>query len=245
MSTTATTTNAGKRLYAILRAIKDAKPQGNVGTLLSSVLDIPSDDVAGIYRHYASLLTLVDDVENRLKALDDPNREHYLKCFTAFKNATHGAALQSAPTQIQNQISESDLSLLNLAGQRLDQVQTELLLSKSEVASLQSDAAALFQKISASDLPAELKIVILDLLESVRRTLSEYQIRGAEGLKRVLAESMGRLMLDKDLVAQSNKHTDFRSFLDLLSKLNALFTAATNSHKIGAMLGDVIARIED
>lgn len=214
-----------------------------VGDLTRLVLNLPQNDLAGLYSQYASLLSLIADVENRLRSLDDPNREQYLLCFEPIKRAFHSVSLQHGCEQITNAISTSDLALLNLASQRLDLVQREILLPPSEINALQSEVQTLFQQVSASDLAPELRIIILDLLEAIRRTLNEYQIRGAEGLKRVLAECFGRMSLDKEIVVQHNKRPELKSFLDLLSKLNGLFTAATNADKIGKFLGDSFSKL--
>jgi hypothetical protein len=237
-------TNAGRRLYVILRAIKDNRTSGTIASLLERVLHVPSGDVAALYRQYASLLTLVADVKNRLVALEDADKKHYLTCFAGIEKAFYTASLQQSEDNLRKTLTDSDLSLLFLAAQRLDAVQVEVLLPSSEIAALQNDVNGLFQTIANGQLPSDVRIIILDLLEAIRRTLGEYQIRGAEGLKRVLAESLGRLVLDKDVVVKSKETPDFKAFMDLLTRLNALFQAATNSTKIGMMIGDVVAKLQ-
>jgi len=88
-------------------------------------------------------------------------------------------------------------------------------------------------------LDEELKWVVTDLLEAVRRSIREYRIRGAEGLRKELALCVGTLVQNHALFKAHEDKEEVSRFGRIISKLNAIVTFALKLKELGIDLKSI------
>ncbi len=238
-------TNAAQRLYKILNDAKAQKPNGSSQQALAGIFKTHPDDLATLYSKFSQFLLLIEDVNIRIQALDSTDKEIILRCIPQLRKAFGSDfSMQGQWNQYINRIGDSDIGLVHFAAKALAGVSTEIELEESNLSEIFKETNDLFEVVKSSNLDPELRIVLLDLLEAIRRTIVDYQIRGAEGLKRVLSECLGRLALDKDIVIQNGQKDEMKSFWTLLSRLSTLFGLANQAPQIGERIGNLITMIK-
>lgn len=101
-----------------------------------------------------------------------------------------------------------------------------------ELREIETLTSKLFNKIRESNLEAPLKYWSLDLLESLRRSLQEYKIRGAEGIEKAISSIIGELIRHAaDLQPQKNNPW-LQEFWQLVVKIDATIDRALKSRTL-------------
>lgn len=106
-------------------------------------------------------------------------------------------------------------------------------IDDNELTSLDNDIADLFNKVSDGTIDPELRIIILDLLEAIRRSISEYKIRGANGIRDHLAYCLGKVLQNKDLFIDNNDSEEVKSWWKIFARADNMTTVALNLISIG------------
>lgn len=235
-------TNSARRLHAILVRSK-AYANGNTRTALASTFGVSQENYAAIYSKFAAFLRLVETVEIRFRSLQHKHSSHYIKAIEALKVALGSVNLDQPWNSYISRISESDLALLALAGDFLDDFREEALIDKAVIEQIRKEAQELRTNILAGAVDEHLKVILLDLLDSMLSTISDYQIRGSEGLKRSLAECIGMVIIERPSFEKERENVFVRRFWDVLSKLNTAVRSAQLAYALGDTVGPIIAQL--
>ena len=83
-----------------------------------------------------------------------------------------------------------------------------------------------------SEIEAELQAFILDGLESIRRGIYEFRIRGTERLKETVGEIVGSLYVNYKAVQAGGEDESLEKFNKLFNRLSAMVTFANTSMKL-------------
>jgi hypothetical protein len=236
-------TNPARRLHDFLVRARTLEGKKQTHQMLAKWFDVKEGDMAEIFTMFSAFLRLIEDTERQLNNIEDPNKERFLKCMPPIRSTYAKINLDHPWNQYANKPTDSDLALLELAGQALDRYKREALIPGNQLNDIRQEATDLFDRVAQSDLDPNLRVVILDLLETILRCLSEYKIRGAEGLKRAVAESIGRLTLEKELVLQEKDNDTFKAFWDLLAKLNLAVSSAIYANALGEGIAKVMDKL--
>lgn len=135
------------------------------------------------------------------------------------------------------------MALLEMSSQALDLVQKEALINEGQLKEICADADQLFDQIQENDIDGSLKVILLELTEAIRRAINEYKIGGAEGIKKTVAEAVGRLFVDKDILLPEREKPIIKSFWGYLAKLNLLVSSALYSKALGERAAELLAKI--
>jgi len=83
------------------------------------------------------------------------------------------------------------MTVLEFCSERLEERHVEPVISEDELQEVLQDVTSLFDDVKTSEIDLDLKAFILDGLESIRRGIYEFRIRGPERLKEAVAEIIG------------------------------------------------------
>ncbi|MDJ0508079.1 MAG: hypothetical protein QNJ64_02310 [Crocosphaera sp.] len=74
---------------------------------------------------------------------------------------------------------------------------------------------SLLEKIIESELNQPLKILLREKLIEIRKVLEDYQFYGADGIKKIVEETLGALVINKNEIAQEKDKKPVQDFLKL------------------------------
>jgi len=211
--------NPAGRLHALVsRVIKQQRRMADKPCLQlwAAVFDLSLDRdehefATTLYEVISRLLQiekLIDDTENGLRKIDGlPDR--YFRPFERIR-ALPVQSLKSLSSNIAatvNAISDGDMTVLEFCAERLEERHSERTIDEQELALILENVIILFNDVQQSNLDVELKIFMLDNLESIRRGISEFRIRGPQRLKETLGEIIGTLAVNHEVI-QATRNQD-------------------------------------
>jgi len=233
------TFNPAERLYIILEKASRKESNITIKQVWTEVFAVDPTDSKGLFLCIADLIELVNEAKEQLKKFEDTNNRLYLESFTNIDKVLSITNLNSdwgAPKNILNDTTMLGLQHCSLA---LSRKQSEIRVEETKLKDLRDHVESLINKILDGDISKDLKEILLENLENIRRAIFSYEINGADGLKRAIESSVGSIIVNK-VIIERDEHKEVKSgFFDLLSKVNSLVTFAQNVKELLLPLFDV------
>jgi len=180
------------------------------------------------------LRKLIAEAEKVIQQSEAPHAKRYLRPFARLRTMVPLTDLSGAFAVPINEITESDMDLLEMASDELSSRHSESVVEEGELEALREQIDELFDRVKQSDLDEDLKIFILNQLESIRRAIAEYQIRGTERLQEALAEIVGGYFLHQEIIEKESDKEEVGIYKQLLSHFySVVLTAAKLTPLIG------------
>src|SRR5262249_45349973 len=129
-------------------------------------------------------------------------------------------------------ITEGDMIVLEFCSDKLEEQHTELVINRDELQEILQDVNSLFDEVRTINMDHELQTFILDGLESIRRGIYEFRIRGPQRLKETIGEIVGSLYVNYRVVETAGEEESLEKFNKTFNRLLALVTFANNSMKL-------------
>lgn len=235
--------NPAGRLHEILT---QARNQGNMATILmwAKVLGADPENKTEIIRRISHLQELADDVKEKISKVAGLNTQLYLSRFPDIENVVKATNYDAAWDNYKPQLNEA--AMLNLAhcAEALSRYDEDPI-DETELTELLKSIDELSEKLRKSPVGESLKAVIIDLLETIRRSIGEYRIRGAEGMRRELTYCVGAFVQNHTLFKTEDAKEEIGMFGKIMSKLNMLINFALKLKELGLDLGKISGLIGD
>lgn len=232
--------NPAGRLHAILSRAKDEiRSTMDATTLWSNVFEIalrnpPSiENIREIVSRLLQLDQLIAETERRLRGIDGlPNR--YFRPFQTIRDIPRYSltSLGNNMSAAIRGITDSDMLTLEFCCDKLEEQHAEIVISEDELQALLEDVNLLFDEVKTAEIDPQLQTFILDGLESIRRGIYEFRIRGAERLKETIGEIVGSLYVNHKAVEAAGEDEILEKFNKLFNRLSAMVTFANTSVKL-------------
>ena len=236
--------NPAGRLHAILSAaIQEIEVKRNNVTavnLWASVFEIPIDgpiiyeqSLLEIISRILQLDRLIDDAETGLMKIEGLH-ERYFRPFARLR-AVPRQSLVGLTSDISGQIkaiSEGDMTVLEFCAEKLEAQHAEVVISDNDLQEVLQEVNLLFDQVKTAQMDEGLQAFILDGLESIRRGIYEFRIRGSERLKETLGEIVGSLYVNYKTVQAAGDDESLEKFNKLFNRLSAMVTFASSSMKL-------------
>ena len=223
--------NPAGRLHEILM---QSRAIGNIPTISmwAEVLQTSLDDKTECFRRITHLQELVDEVKYKVSNVQGLNTQLYLSRFADIENAVKVTNYDLPWDNYKQHLNEA--AMLNLAhcAEALH-AYDEDQIDETELAELLKSIDGLSEKLRAGSVNATLKAVLLDLLEAIRRSIGEYRIRGANGMRKELAYCIGTFVQNHTLFEDENAKEETGWFGKIIVKFNALVNCALKLKELG------------
>lgn len=223
--------NPAGRLHEILT---EARTCGNTVTyeVWAQVLKTEPGNKADIIRRVSLLQELLGEVKTKISCIEGLNTDLYLSTFQHLENAINVTNFDVPWDSYKPQLN--DAAMLNLAhcAEQLSRYD-ESQIDENELSELLKSIDELSDKIRSGTISKPLQEIMLDLLETMRRSINEYRIRGAAGMKRELAYSVGVLIQHHAEFKAEETKEEVGMFGKVLSKFNGLVTFALKLKELG------------
>jgi phage gp36-like protein len=230
------TTNPAGRLHALLEKAK-ATPGGSAIDLWAIVFGITETDVGKkqveVIHGLLQMRQLIDETHDSLRAISDLH-DRYFRPFERIR-----AVLTQSFAQLQtdihgqlNSVTEGDMTTLEFCSERLETQHTEPLIDEDQLQAILLDANALFDEVKDGDFDPDLKSFILDGIESIRRAIFEFRIRGPERIKEAIADILADYMMNQRTPQTPEERASLEKFNDAFARFVSLVTFAVHTQKL-------------
>jgi hypothetical protein len=183
------------RLHEILKQSSSQDPSQPARVVWAKLLRLPPDDRAGLLRALSELADLVDEIETAIKDRTDVDAILLLEKLPAVRKAIGLVQLESNWTTHAQMLTEATVRDLRFISIELQRFRPEEKLEEEVLAKLAAEVDSLTNEVAKSTIDKELRTVLLACLESFRRAIADYRIRGAAGLRDAATRTLGELVL--------------------------------------------------
>jgi hypothetical protein len=212
--------NPAGRLYFILDSFRNHEDKTSIGNAWANVFELKSEETGDILLAISEVVKLTEEAKKQILA-QDVNHKIYLRPFIEIQKIfalSHGHTLQNArpslSDKVMSELEYSDDLLSRTIGENIIEEETldELLFSVDE----------LFEEVNKSNLPQDLKKLILNNLNNISWAVKHYKIHGAMGLKEAVDSAVGSFVIysiyEHEIVEENDK--------EILAKYGKVITKA-------------------
>lgn len=226
--------NPASRLLAVIRAATAEPASQPVIETWRKVLHVESEDPSGLFLAYGKLLTLAAEAGERVTQLEGIDHELYLHGIKRISATLSGMNFQSSWGQYVPQFDEASLRTLEIAADQIKRVWNEVAIEQSVLDALRAEIEGLIAETLESDLEMDIRRVVIHKLEDLHRAILDYQLDGAQGLRRAMEGAIGAVVTHPELGAKAKRDGVAEKFLQLIVKLDVTSRAALNLIRLAA-----------
>jgi len=224
--------NAAKRLVEILQRAKSTEISNAptvvgwarvFGIVTESTNEISEQEEFEVGRRLIQVYGLIDEIETQLLSINGLNHSLYLRSFPRIRSVCRLSTFKEGSLiNVMGQLSDADLTVLEFCGHELSKYYSERVVDPDQLKDLTVRIDSLFDEIEGSNLPKELEQFLLTQLETIRRSIQEYRIRGLERLKEALERVVGSMILNEELIKGSVDKAEVGKFRAVCSSLYSI-----------------------
>lgn len=220
--------NASQSGYRVWAEVFNISIEGN---------SVPPEAEETVTSSVLQLRKLIDEVEEGLRRFEGLDLELYLKPFPRLREVTRLSLLPSTNFYANlTQLTEGDMTVLAFCAAKIAELPSEPVVTEEQLKELLEDVNALYDQVLESSLESELKRIILGQLNGIRTAIHEYHIRGIARLREELEKSIGVLVLNEDLIKQSNDKEEVKKFGSIITNMATYISIAANLSKLAEMV---------
>lgn len=189
-------TNPARRLYRLLSRARLVSDEKKAREVLAPVFGVKPEDSVALRRGLLLIDDLFQATVDQVSALEGVDHGRFLRHIPRMRGGLANLNLDSlAKGPLLTALDPVALENLDLCAARLGEAVKEAELTADDLRTLEKELSELFDYVETADIDNELRLVALDLIQTLRQSLLEYRIRGADGLRAALEESVGKLTL--------------------------------------------------
>jgi hypothetical protein len=241
--------NPAGRLHDLLQLAQKQPPKEPARKAWAQVFGVAPEDTGLLLRMLADLINLMSETKASIERLDDVDHRIYLKPFAKIERFFSQVNLDAGWEHWRAQLDEPTLYGLQFAADRLSRINGSTAIAQEDIQSIQSELEQFVESVLASDLPQGLKALFLRNLESIRRALLVYRIRGVEGLEHELERAVGSLMLNQSEIPPAGSKSQSRKFWErffvVIDRINKAVTLTRGAKELAGPAVQAISHLLD
>ena len=225
------TDNPAGRLYEILSKAREQHTGQHTVNVWRKILKAEND--RELYARLFYLKELIAEVEELVKARPDMRDDLYLKDYKNIHEAVDISHLNGNWGSVHARLDDTTMTSLAYISAMLSGQIPEQPIEEDALDELHDKIDSLYETIRESDLEASFKKILLAQLETLRRSIVEYEIRGTAGLKEALASSLGHLLYNYEQVQNHRQSPLWEKFITIFCNLDNIVSKALRYKGLG------------
>jgi len=232
--------NQAGRLHKILTAVINQQDGLPTIQVWANVFNVDVQDKSSIFKNIFLIQELSDDIKRKISTTSGINSNLLLSQHEHIEYVVKATNFDTAWSSYKGRLNLAVMLNLAHCAEALSRYD-ESPIKDDDLTSLHNDVSDLFTNVANSTINLDLKIIILDLLEAIRSSIAEYNIRGAKGIRDQLAYCLGKVVQNKDLFADNNDTEEVTSWWNIFSRADNITTVALNLVSIGTTAINLLA----
>jgi hypothetical protein len=216
------------RLYGIISKARKTPAEVASRYAWADAFGVPRDNLMLIYTSLVDLSKLVKIAKLTIEELDDVNKEYYLKPIHVVETILANPNLEQQWGPSKGQLDDVTMLAFQMASNTMSIGVKNEIISEEKLGNIQKEVEKIIEKIIPEDIGSkDLKMLLINHLEIIRRSIINYRITGADGLKEAIANSIGLLFIEKENIKENignheKRRIIWKEFLDILANLSQL-----------------------
>lgn len=229
--------NPAGRLHQALSAALKQPNNASMGKVWANVFDVDSKDRGEVLRLALTLANQIDLAKKEVRAVSGAEHDLYLKHLEAVETAFCETSLNENLKRFASRLGNNKgttLEALAFASDMLRRENSKGELAADERQDLLEMVEEVASAIHQADVDADLKAVLMEHVERLRRAILEYELRGREGIVETLDMNLGFALRAWPEAETEDEAGIIRKFGDWMIRCYVLVDAATGLAEIGA-----------
>lgn len=222
--------NPAQRLYNLIKKLEPYfhnHQNKQVLEIWAKVFDSPQDEQE-ITKAFQSCHKLIDNIEDLLKNNERTNKQRFLAPIKRSRKLFSFRHIYYFPNIVgDNVFNSGDQTALDFCIDAIDELPLEKVIDGEELGEIVEEIKNLYSKIKESDIEKKLRDLLLDLLKVMENSIHEYEIRGIKSVEEAVAEVLGKLLINQDLIRNSKE--EIKEFSSFWSKFFSVWAKAADS----------------
>lgn len=235
--------NPARRLHDVLVSLKAQPASQPIRDAWAAVLGIDVNDGVLMFTAMAEVSAIPDEIRGRLLAVPNLDAELYLSWDAEVRAVLAGFIVMTNPVDgIQRLYTDATLLGLRHASNVLRAAGRDL--PADQLAELLTEIGELIALLDGSDeIPADLRMLLLDLAEEMRRAARLLKIHGVDGLERAVAQCIGSIKVKYPAgVPEDVQSTGvWAGFFKLVSNVGLMLGTASTAYELGSSVAGAIS----
>lgn len=185
------------------------------------------------------LRMLFEEAENSLREIEGLDESLYIEPLDAMSRVVSDLTKLDRPwAEFVGVLSPENMRSLSFIEDRFSTEGrfNEEMISPDDLSKIQTEAMALYDQIKKSDLPKNVKTILLDLVLEIHKAIHEYRVRGARRLKEAIGKTIGVLATNQEILEPYRDSDQVKAVAGLVQKADDYYKVAkTVSSLYGAV----------
>lgn len=214
------TNTAADRLYRIISGVYAAQGE-NMSIVWARVLHLRSSNRLDVFRGVLSVAELVNEVESVVQRHGGHATPLYVRALDQVRNIL-ASGVDIHRSNLNNILKAEVVNDLEHCQAMFYGVDPEVMAPNERLESIKRHVEELFQEVANSNFPDELRNKLLDLLETIRQQISQFEIRGVTALHECLRQALARLMEIYPAVQNQKEKPFFKKLFGVIADINSV-----------------------
>lgn len=234
--------NPAGRLHDILSEALDTNA-GKVRNAWAKVFDLEPNDTGRILYQLGQLIQLIEKAKDAVADLPNHDHDLYLQPLHELASVFSYIALDETWNEFRQRVDKSTMRSLAFCADALGVHSRETELPASMLAGLQARAEQLIEEMLASELPQELKELVISNLELVRSALLNYRLHGSEGLRHAMDINIGTVIRMASRINTEEQKAQAKKIWEFLVNLDTALSLASVGYQVAPPMFAVLSQI--
>ena len=229
--------NVASKLHKILSQTKKYPETKQFRDVWSEIFSIPRTDTSEMIKRYASVIDLYKEtlklIEDHPKLNNDTNKK-----FLEYVGLSLGTLnINTNMGQFHGYLTSEVMTALHFISENISFVYhlEDSLLTEELVNELMSDIKDLIDKITFSDLPIEVKKLLVQNLNVINNSLHSYFITGIDGVTESLGQAIGTLFINRQAITPEIIEDDnVTGVFKFMGRLNEIISTISGAKELAA-----------
>jgi hypothetical protein len=185
------TDNPAWRLYDLVDGALKTE-NGTIAQLWAAAFLVKPGNTGEIFRGLTMMHTLLDETEGLLRAADI-NHDFFLKNVSRVRQALSFTNMDDSAGKVASMLG-GIVREIGYWAHEIDSTNFAARLTNDELSTIAADVSSVYERVRVAEIDEDLKRVVLDSLEYLRRAINDYRIRGSAGLQAEVERAAARLV---------------------------------------------------
>lgn len=232
--------NQAGRLHKLLSEAEKLSDNAATIEVWASVFGVNSEDKITIFRQFIAMQEIADNIKHIITKMPNVNSRLLLSQHHKIDRVVKATNLDAHWANYKKFLDSTVLINLAHCAEALSPYD-ENPVEQDALTDLLKEVSDLTDKVGTKDLDGRLKTIVQDLLEAIRRSIIEYKIRGANGVREELAYCYGKVIQNYQIFKDNETTEEVASLWKIFARADNLTTVALNLVSIGTTAINLLA----
>jgi hypothetical protein len=229
--------NPAAKLHTLLDSAKK-KGNQNFRFTWANVFDIEQNDTSALLEKYNSLLNLYFSTKKIITENERLNNEKNIKYINLIGQALGLINFNNNTSQFISILTPEVMTALYYLSENISFIYDlpDSLISDDQLKEILEEVEELIFNITDSNLPPDVKQILVNNLYNIKESLHSYFITGIDGVRESLERSIGSTVMNNQVIAPEVENENVKGFFNVMLKINEIVSTLNGAKELIAPL---------